>query len=87
MQLCKEGFGIPVSGCPIMTDTYVSDGRSVAEKALGGLMSRSWPAWTSPTASAGSAAPALPSPAQLVIDDQLIALLKEYVGGVQVDDD
>ena len=29
----------------------------------------------------------LASPAQLVIDNQLIALLKEYVGGVQVDDD
>jgi trimethylamine--corrinoid protein Co-methyltransferase len=29
----------------------------------------------------------LASPAQLIIDNQLIALLKEYVGGVQVDDD
>ena len=29
----------------------------------------------------------LASPAQLVIDNQLIALLKEYVGGVHVDDE
>ena len=29
-----------VSGCPIMTDTYVTDGRAVAEKALGGLHER-----------------------------------------------
>ena len=86
VQLCKEGFGIPVSGCPIMTDTYVSDGRAVAEKALGGLMSIM--AGMDIAYGVGRLGGAsLASPAQLIIDNQLIALLKEYVGGVQVDDD
>ena len=86
VQLCKEGFGIPVSGCPIMTDTYVSDGRAVAEKALGGLMSIM--AGMDIVYGLGRLGGAsLASPAQLVIDNQLIALLKEYVGGVQVDDE
>ncbi len=86
VQLCKEGFGIPVSGCPIMTDTYASDGRSVAEKALGGLMSIM--AGMDIAYGVGRLGGAsLASPAQLVIDNQLIALLKEYVGGVRVDDD
>jgi len=86
VQLCKEGFGIPVSGCPIMTDTYVSDGRAVAEKALGGLMSIM--AGMDIAYGLGRLGGAsLASPAQLIIDNQLIALLKEYVGGVQVDDD
>ena len=85
-QVCKEAFGIPVSGCPLMTDTYVTDGRSVTEKALGGLM----------CAMAGMdiaygigrlGGASLASPVQLVIDDQLVAVLKEYVGGVRVDDD
>jgi trimethylamine---corrinoid protein Co-methyltransferase len=86
VQLCKEGFGIPVSGCPIMTDTYVSDGRAVAEKALGGLMSIM--AGMDIAYGVGRLGGAsLASPAQLVVDNQLIALLKEYVGGVQVDDE
>ena len=86
VQLCKEGFGIPVSGCPIMTDTYVSDGRAVAEKALGGLMSIM--AGMDIAYGVGRLGGAsLASPAQLVIDNQLIALLKEYVGGVHVDDE
>ena len=86
VQLCKEGFGIPVSGCPIMTDTYVSDGRAVAEKALGGLMSIM--AGMDIAYGLGRLGGAsLASPAQLIIDDQLIALLKEYVRGVHVDDD
>jgi trimethylamine---corrinoid protein Co-methyltransferase len=86
VQLCKEGFGIPVSGCPIMTDTYVSDGRAVAEKALGGIMSIM--AGMDIAYGLGRLGGAsLASPAQLVIDNQLIALLKEYVGGVQVDDE
>jgi len=86
VQLCKEGFGIPVSGCPMMTDTYVSDGRAVAEKALGGLMSIM--AGMDIVYGVGRLGGAsLASPAQLVIDNQLIALLKEYVGGVHVDDD
>ena len=86
VQLCKEGFGIPVSGCPIMTDTYASDGRAVAEKALGGLMSIM--AGMDIAYGVGRLGGAsLASPAQLVIDNQLIALLKEYVGGVHVDDD
>ena len=86
VQLCKEGFGIPVSGCPIMTDTYVTDGRAVAEKALGGLMSIM--AGMDIAYGLGRLGGAsLASPAQLIIDNQLIALLKEYVGGVQVDDE
>ena len=86
VQLCKEGFGIPVSGCPMMTDTYVSDGRAVAEKALGGVMSIM--AGMDIVYGVGRLGGAsLASPAQLVIDNQLIALLKEYVGGVHVDDD
>jgi len=86
VQLCKEGFGIPVSGCPIMTDTYASDGRAVAEKALGGLMSIM--AGMDIAYGVGRLGGAsLASPAQLVIDDQLIAMLKDYVGGVRVDDE
>ena len=86
VQLCKEGFGIPVSGCPIMTDTYVTDGRAVAEKALGGLMSIM--AGIDIAYGVGRLGGAsLASPAQLIIDNQLIALLKEYVGGVHVDDE
>ncbi len=86
VQLCKEGFGIPVSGCPIMTDTYASDGRAVAEKALGGLMSIM--AGMDIVYGLGRLGGAsLASPIQLVIDNQLIGLLKEYVGGVHVDDE
>ena len=86
VQVCKEGFGIPVAGCPIMTDTYVSDGRAVAEKALGGLLSTM--AGMDIAYGVGRLGGAsLASPIELVIDDQLIALLKEYVGGVHVDDD
>jgi trimethylamine--corrinoid protein Co-methyltransferase len=86
VQVCKEGFGIPVAGCPIMTDTYVTDGRAVAEKALGGLLSTM--AGMDIAYGVGRLGGAsLASPIELVIDDQLIALLKEYVGGVHVDDD
>jgi trimethylamine--corrinoid protein Co-methyltransferase len=85
-QVCKEGFGIPVTGCGPMTDGYVSDGMVVTEKALGTLI----------TALAGMdlvygvgrlGGASLASPIQLVIDDQLIAVLKEYVRGVHVDDE
>ena len=86
VQVCKEGFGIPVAGCPIMTDTYSSDGRAVAEKALGGLMSMT--AGMDIAYGVGRLGGAtLASPIELVIDDQLIALLKEYVGGIRVDDE
>ena len=86
VQVCKEGFGIPVSGCPIMTDTYLSDGESVAEKALGGLLSIM--AGMDIVYGLGRLGGAtLASPVQLVIDDQLVALLKEYVGGVHVDEE
>ena len=86
VQVCKEAFGIPVAGCPIMTDTYVSDGRAVAEKALGGLLSTL--AGMDIAYGVGRLGGAsLASPIELVIDDQLIALLKEYVGGIHVDDD
>jgi trimethylamine--corrinoid protein Co-methyltransferase len=86
VQVCKEGFGIPVSGCPIMTDTYSSDGQAVAEKALGGLMSIM--AGMDIVYGLGRLGGAtLASPAQLVIDDQLVGLLKEYVRGVRVDDE
>jgi|GEM_PF-686381 len=86
VQVCKEGFGIPVSGCPLMTDTYCTDGRSVTEKALGGMMSMM--AGMDITYGMGRLGGAtLASPIQLVIDDQLVKLLKEYVGGVRVDDD
>ena len=59
---------------------------AVAEKALGGLMSIM--AGMDIVYGVGRLGGAsLASPAQLVIDNQLIALLKEYVGGVHVDDD
>ena len=86
VQVCKEGFGIPTAGCPIMTDAYVTDGRAVAEKALGGLLSTM--AGMDIAYGVGRLGGAsLASPVELVIDDQLIALLKEYVGGVHVDDE
>ncbi|MBM3147277.1 MAG: trimethylamine methyltransferase family protein, partial [Actinobacteria bacterium] len=85
-QVCKEGFGIPVSACPIMTDTYCTDGRSVTEKALGGLISAM--AGTDIAYGMGRLGGAtLASPIQLVVDDQLVALVKEYIRGVQVDDE
>lgn len=85
-QLCKEAFGIPVAGCPIMTDTYSSDGRAVAEKALGGLMSIM--AGMDILYGVGRLGGAtLASPIELIIDDQLVAMLKDYVGGVRVDDE
>jgi trimethylamine---corrinoid protein Co-methyltransferase len=86
VQVCKEGFGIPVAGCPFMTDTYVTDGRAVAEKALGGLLSTM--AGMDINYGLGRLGGAtLASPVQLVIDDQLVALVKEYVGGVHVDEE
>jgi trimethylamine---corrinoid protein Co-methyltransferase len=85
-QLTTEGFGIPVSGCPVMTDTYVSDGRAVAEKALGMLLCAL--AGIDIAYGVGRLGGAsLASPVQLVIDDQVVALVKEYVRGIQVDDE
>jgi trimethylamine---corrinoid protein Co-methyltransferase len=85
-QVCKEAFGTPVTGCPLMTDSYSTDGRAVAEKALGGLMSiMAGMDLVYGIGRLGGAS--LASPVELVIDDQLVGLLKEYVGGVQVDDD
>ena len=85
-QLTREGFGIRVSGCPIMTDTYVSDGRAVAEKALGALLCAL--AGIDIAYGVGRLGGAsLASPAQLIIDDQVVAVVKEYVRGIQVNDE
>ncbi len=86
VQVCKEAFGIPVTGCALMTDTYTSDGLAVTEKALGGLVSiMAGMDLVYGVGRLGGAS--LASPIELVIDDQLVALLKEYVGGVRVDDE
>jgi trimethylamine--corrinoid protein Co-methyltransferase len=85
-QVCKEGFGIPVTGCALMTDAYVSDGLAVTEKALGALVSvMAGMDLVYGVGRLGGAS--LASPVQLVIDDQLIGVLKEYVSGLHVDDE
>jgi trimethylamine--corrinoid protein Co-methyltransferase len=86
VQVCKEAFGIPVTGCALMTDAYASDGHAVAEKAMGALLSTI--AGMDLVYGVGRLGGAsLASPVQLVIDDQLVGVLKEYVAGVHVDDE
>jgi trimethylamine--corrinoid protein Co-methyltransferase len=85
-QLTSEGFGIRVAGCPVMTDTYVSDGLATTEKALGALLCAL--AGIDIAYGVGRLGGAsLASPVQLIIDNQIIGVVKEYIRGVQVDDE
>jgi trimethylamine--corrinoid protein Co-methyltransferase len=85
-QVCKEGFGVPVIGCPLMTDAYMSDGQAGAEKAMGALFGAL--AGMDIVYGVGRLGGAtLASPVELVIDDHIVGLLKEYAGGVRFDEE
>jgi trimethylamine:corrinoid methyltransferase-like protein len=85
-QFMKAAFGVPVLMASLWTDSYVSDGQTVMAKSLNATLSAMAGADVSYGAGrlGGST---LASPAQLVIDDRMTAILRRYVNGVQVDDD
>lgn len=85
-QFIKETFRIPVETFSFMTDSYVSDGQAMVEKALMPAM----------LAMAGSdiqygagrlGGSSTASPIQLVIDDQLVTIIKRCTSGVQINDE
>ena len=85
-QFMKAAFGVPVLMASLWTDSYVSDGQTVMAKSLNATFNAMAGADVSYGAGrlGGST---LASPAQLVIDDRMTAILRRYVDGVQVDED
>ncbi|MFC1956668.1 trimethylamine methyltransferase family protein, partial [Chloroflexota bacterium] len=85
-QFIKDAFHIPTHTWAFGSDSYIPDGQSGIEKALGGLLVAGGGADILAGAgflNAGKAA----SPVQLVIDDTIIRIIRRNIAGVKVDED
>jgi trimethylamine---corrinoid protein Co-methyltransferase len=86
VQYCRDALKVPVETFSLMSDSYVPDGQTAAEKTLQPAV----------LAMAGAdilygagrlGGSTLASPVQLVIDDRLLAVIQRTVAGVQMDDE
>ena len=85
-QFMKEAFEVPVLTASMWTDSYVSDGQTVISKSLNAVLNGM--AGADVLYGAGRlGGSTLASPAQLIIDDRMTALLRRYTAGVEADDD
>ena len=85
-QFMREAFKVPVLTASLWSDSYASDGQTVFSKGMNSAL----------TAMAGAdvvygagrlGGSTLASPAQLVIDDRMTALVRGYAAGMTADDD
>lgn len=85
-QFMREAFNVPVLTASLWSDSYVSDGQTVFSKG----MNAAWSALAGADVVYGAGrlgGSTLASPAQLVIDDRMTALVRRYTAGVTADDD
>jgi trimethylamine:corrinoid methyltransferase-like protein len=86
VQLMKQGFGLPTHTYGSGTDSPVADGQSMTERALLGLLTGLARADILGGAGQLEVATAI-SPVQLCIDDELAAMIRRLLRGLEVDDD
>ncbi len=85
-QFIKDAFHVPTHTWAFGSESYIPDGQSGIEKALGGMLVAGGGADILAGAgflNAGKAA----SPVQLIIDDTIIKIIKRDIAGVKVDED
>ncbi len=85
-QFVKDAFHIPTHTWAFGTDSYLPDGQSGIEKMLGGLLVSGVGCDILAGAGFLDAGKAC-SPVQLIIDNDMISILKRAISGVKVDDD
>jgi trimethylamine:corrinoid methyltransferase-like protein len=86
VQLMKQGFGLPTHTYGSGSDSPLADGQSMAERALLGLLTGLARADILGGAGQLEVATAI-SPLQLCIDDELAAMVRRLLRGLEVDDD
>jgi trimethylamine---corrinoid protein Co-methyltransferase len=85
-QFCKEALKVPVETFSLMSDSYLPDGQTAAEKTLQpAILSMAGADILYGAGRLGGST--LASPVQLVIDDRLLSVVQRTVAGVQVDDE
>jgi len=82
-QFISEAYGIPTHICGMTTDTFISDGQSQIERCLGGLNLAQSGVDIMGRAGELEAAKII-SPAQLVVDNELVAMIKHLLSPLQV---
>ena len=85
-QFVKEALGIPSWTWGMGSDSYVPDGEAILEKTLGGLLTSGIGCDIISGAGGLDAALGI-SPIQLIIDNEIVKILKRAKQGVKVDDD
>jgi trimethylamine:corrinoid methyltransferase-like protein len=86
VQLMKQGFGLPTHTYGSGSDSPLADGQSTAERALLGLLTGLARADILGGAGQLEVATAI-SPVQLCIDDELAAMIRRLLHGLEVNDD
>jgi trimethylamine--corrinoid protein Co-methyltransferase len=85
-QFMRDAFHVPVLTASLWSDSYVSDGQTVFSKGMNAAFTVM--AGADVVYGAGRlGGSTLASPAQLIIDDRMTALVRRYTAGVQADDD
>jgi trimethylamine--corrinoid protein Co-methyltransferase len=82
-QFISKAYGIPTHICGMTTDTFISDGQSQIERCLGGLNLAQSGVDIMGRAGELEAAKII-SPAQLVVDNELVAMIKHLLSPLQV---
>ena len=85
-QFMREALRVPVLTASLWSDSYVSDGQTVFSKGMNAAFTVM--AGADVVYGAGRlGGSTLASPAQLIIDDRVTALVRRYTAGVRADDD
>lgn len=84
-RFIKQAFGIPAHTCGMTTDSALADDQSLAERCLGGMMLARSGVDIMGRAGEIEAAKTI-SPAQLVVDSELAAMIKHLIDPITVDE-